>query len=321
MNTSDLSSIALAAEQGGVVCPLPSLGILHVTGDDATDFLHNQLTQSARDFAETETRLAAWCNPKGRTRALFRIVPSDTGLLLITDSEVLAAVQPKLQMFVLRARVALTNLTDSEGFLGFAGPAAEVLLTEIGGSLPTRAGELTRAGDLHIIALPHGEALRYLMLAPSGQLEEIQTRAEQALTPGDEVFWRLLDIRSGLPEVTLPVQESIIPTMLNLEPLGGISYEKGCYPGQEVVARMHYLGQLKRRLYRAGIAGPPPGAAASVFDAKGGTAGTVVSAAPSPEGGSELLAVLRIDAAKAGELFVDEQPLALLDLPYPPPGD
>lgn len=321
MEKPDLSSVAIAAEDGGVICPLPSLGVLHVAGDDATDFLQNQLTQSVQDFNDDQTRLAAWCNAKGRTRALFRIAPSDTGLLLITDNALLEAVQPKLQMFVLRAQVALTRLSESEGFLGFAGPAAEVLLTEIAGSLPTEAGGLTRAGDLHIIALPHGDQLRYLLLAPAAQLTDIQARAEQALSVGDEDFWRLLDIRAGLPEITLQTQESIIPTMLNLEPLGGISYEKGCYPGQEVVARMHYLGQLKRRMYRAQISAAPPAAGDSVIDAKGGTAGTIVSAAATAEGGSELLAVLRIDTAQAGGLQVNEQPLELLDLPYPPPGE
>ncbi len=321
METLDLSSVAIAADEGGVICPLPALGVLHVAGADAVDFLQNQLTQSVRDLGDTQTRLAAWCNAKGRTRALFRVLPSDTGLLLVTDNEVLEAVQPKLQMFVLRAQVALTRLSDSEGFLGFAGPAAEVLLTEIAGSLPTEPGELTRAGDLHIIALPHGERLRYLLLAPAEQLAAIQARAEQALSVGNAPFWRLLDIRAGLPEITLPIQESIIPTMLNLEPLNGISYEKGCYPGQEVVARMHYLGQLKRRMYHAAIDAAPPVVGESVKDANGGTAGTVLSAAATPEGGSELLAVLRIDAAEAGTLLVNDQPLALLDLPYPPPGE
>lgn len=321
MEIPDLSSIAIAAEEGGVICPLPALGVLHVAGDDATDFLQNQLTQSVRNLPHDQTRLAAWCNAKGRTRALFRVAPSDTGLLLITDNAVLEAVQPKLQMFVLRAKVALTRLSDSEGFLGFAGPAAEVLLTEMAGSLPTEAGGLTRAGDLHIIALPHGDRLRYLLLAPIEQLADIQARSEQALTVGSADFWRLLDIQAGLPEITLQTQESIIPTMLNLEPLGGISYEKGCYPGQEVVARMHYLGQLKRRMYRGQIAAAPPAAGEGVADAKGGTAGTVVSAAATAEGGSELLAVLRIDAAQAGNLQINEQPLELLDLPYPPPGE
>lgn len=321
MESLELSSIAIAAEEGGIVCPLPALGVLHVAGSDAVDFLQNQLTQSVRDLGQEQTRLAAWCNAKGRTRALFRVMPTDTGILLVTDNELLEAVQPKLQMFVLRAQVALTRLSESEGFLGFAGPAAEVLLTEMAGSLPTEAGGLTRAGDLHIVALPHGDRLRYLLLAPTEQLADIRARAEQALTVGNAEFWRLLDIRAGLPEVTLPTQETIIPTMLNLEPLGGISYEKGCYPGQEVVARMHYLGQLKRRMYRAQTNTPTPAAGTGVTDAKGGTAGTVVSAANTPEGSSELLAVLRIDAAEAGELFVNDQPITLLDLPYPPPGE
>lgn len=320
MDNNDLQSIALAAEEGGIVCPLPTLGLLHVAGEDAVEFLHNQITQSANNFEDNETRLAAWCNPKGRTRALFRVLPSDTGLILISDAHLLAAVQPTLQMFILRAQVALTNLSEEEGFLGFAGPAAEVLLTEMAGTLPNQAGRMTRAGDLHIVALPHGQRLRYLVLAPNDQLAALAARSEAALTPGNADFWRLLDIREGLPEITEATKESIIPTMLNLEPLHGINYEKGCYPGQEVVARMHYLGQLKRRMYRAALPDSPPAPGGNIIDSKGATAGTVVSAAAAPEGGSELLAVLRIDSAAAGELQIADTPITLLDLPYPPPG-
>ncbi len=320
MENDNLEQLTAAANEGGVLCPLPALGLLHVAGADAIAFLHNQLTQSARDLPDNETRLAAWCNAKGRTRALFRLIPSDTGMLLVTDAALLAAIQPKLQMFVLRAQVALTNLSDQEGFLGFAGPAGEALLTEIAGSLPERPGALTRAGDLHVIALAHGERLRYLVLAPKAQLAEIEGRASQALVLGDAQFWNLLDIQEGLPQITEATQESIIPTMLNLEPLGGISYNKGCYPGQEVVARMHYLGQLKRRMYRAHTKASAPAPGDSVLDAVGGTAGTVVSAAPAPDGGSELLAVLRIDSATTGNLSVNDAAIELLDLPYPPPG-
>ena len=311
--------LAMALGEGGLLCPLDSLGILHVAGADAGAFLHGQLTQRVDGLGETATTLAAWCNAKGRARALLRVVPADSGFMLIADADLLRAIQPQLQMFILRSQVALTDLTGSDGLLGLAGPTAEALLTEAAGSLPQRPDAMTRAGDLHIIALPGERGLRYWLLAPTEQLATFRERFAGALTEADEAFWRLQDIRVGLPAISLATRESIIPTMLNLEPLGGINYDKGCYPGQEVIARMHYRGQLKRRLYRAAVAGEPPAAGAVVADADGAEAGSVVNSAVAPGGGSELLAVLRIERAEAGGLSVDGLALELLELPYPAP--
>ena len=312
---------ALAARDSGVVAALPHLGLLHLAGPDAREFLQNQLTQSVADLADTETRLAAWCSAKGRARAVFRVIPSDTGLVLLADADTLEAIRPKLQMFILRAQVAITDLSADEGLMGVTGPVAETLLTETAGSLPRADNELVRAGDLHVIRVPGHPAARYLVLAPEKQLAALWERYQAALTPTDQAFWQLLDIQAGLPTVTPATMERFVPTMLNLEPLGGINYTKGCYPGQEVVARMHYLGKLKRRLYRARLGDDPPLPGSAVTLADGTEAGEVVSAALSPEQGSELLAVLRIEMAEREDLQVDGRPLQLLDLPYPPPGE
>ncbi len=314
-----IAPLLQAAEQGGIVAPLSHLGVLHVAGNDAIEFLQNQLTQSVKDLPQDQSCIAAWCNAKGRTRALFRVVHSDTGTLLIGNASVLKAIQPKLQMFILRAQVALTNLSDEESLLGLAGPAAEALLTETAGTLPATPGGVSRAGDLHIIALPGNEGLRYLLLAPQAEARALQSRLMEALTPADAAFWQLLEIQAGIPEVVSETMELFIPTMMNLEPLGGISYQKGCYPGQEVVARMHYLGRLKRRMYRLEMPGDPPAPGTRIVDTKGSEAGSVVIAAPSADGNTELLAVLKIDAAEAGGLTLDEINLTPLNLPYQPP--
>ncbi|MBY5268443.1 CAF17-like 4Fe-4S cluster assembly/insertion protein YgfZ [Spiribacter salinus] len=316
---ADPETLATAAKDSGVVAPLPSLAALHVAGADARDFLHSQLTQSITDLADDETRLAAWCNAKGRARAIVRVVPSDTGLVLLGHAETVHQIRPKLQMFVLRAQVALTDLSESEALLGMAGPTAETLLSEAVGTLPRVAGGLIRAGDLHVIAVPAAEGLRYMLLAPAEQMQALWVRYTEALTQGDERFWQWMDIQAGMPDITPATQEAFVPTMLNLEPLGGISYDKGCYPGQEVVARMHYLGSLKRRLYRGALPADPPAPGTPITRADGSEAGTVVSAAQAPAGGSELLAVLRIEAASDAALAVDDWPLALLELPYAPP--
>jgi hypothetical protein len=304
----------MALNDSGLICPLTSLGLLHVAGDDAVAFLQNQLTADVAGLEPAASALAAWCNAKGRARAVFRVVPSDTGMLLLADADLIEAIRPTLQLFILRSQVALTDLRPDERALGMAGPAAASLLSEAAGTLPAQAGDVVRAGDLHVIALPGAADLRYLVIA---QLAALRTRFGHALVEGSEDFWRLQSIRAGLPELTREVSESVVPTMLNLEPLGGISYDKGCYPGQEVIARMHYRGQLKRRLYRAAIADDPPAPGTAVLDADDQEAGVVISAAAAG-GGSELLAVLRIE--KAGQtLSVATRTLEILDLPYTPP--
>lgn len=308
-----------AAADGGLAAPLPRLGLLHVAGDDAATFLHSQLTQSIADLDEHTSRLAGWCSAKGRLLALFRVLHTDTGLLLLGDRDVIEASLPRLRMFVLRARVALTDLSAEEGVLGLAGPAAEPLLAEAAGSPPATPGGVTRAGDLHVIRLPGEPPVRYLVSAPAGQLGALWERFSQALTPADEGFWELLDIRAGLPDVRLETRERFVPQMLNLEPLGGISYSKGCYPGQEVVARMHYLGRLKRRMVRLESSGEPQAPGTGLRTAAGRDAGEVVSAAARPTGGCELLAVVRIEAEQE-ELLVDGLPATPLPLPYPLPG-
>ncbi len=314
-NTPDEMEMAL--NDSGLICPLPSLGLLHVAGDDAVAFLQNQLTADVAGLDESRSALAAWCNAKGRARAVFRVIPSDTGLILVADAQLLEAIRPTLQMFILRSQVALTDLAPQEEALGMAGPAAANLLTEAAGTLPAQAGDVVRAGDLHVIALPGAADRRYLVIAPADQLAAMRARYGDALTEGSEDFWRLQSIRAGIPELTRAVSESIVPTMLNLEPLGGISYEKGCYPGQEVIARMHYRGQLKRRLYRAATADDPPAPGTAVLDADEQEAGVVISAAATG-GGSELLAVLRIEKAEQ-TLSVGTCTLKILDLPYTPP--
>lgn len=308
-----------AAADGGLVAPLPRLGLLHVAGDDAATFLHNQLTQSVNDLPADRSRLAAWCTAKGRALAVFRVLQTDTGLLLLADRDIIEAALPRLRMFVLRARVALTDLSDGEGVMGLAGPAAETLLAEAAGSPPAEADGVIRAGDLHVVRLRGEPPVRYLLTAPATQLGALWQRFSQALTPADEGFWELLDIRAGLPDVRPQTRERFVPPMLNLEPLGGIHYAKGCYPGQEVVARMRYLGRLKRRMVRLETSGEPPAPGTGIRTAAGRDAGEVVNAAARPTGGCELLAVLRIEAEQE-DLLVDGLPATPLPLPYPLPG-
>ncbi|MFB4204644.1 folate-binding protein YgfZ [Arhodomonas sp. KWT2] len=314
-----VSDEARHVADGGVAAPLPGTGVIRVTGEDAPAFLQAQLTNAIEDMDPGQSRLAGWCTAKGRVLALFRVIRTDEGFLLLTAAERVPAVLKRLRMFVLRARVTLEDIGGETAVIGLAGTPASAPLSELAGTPPGAVDAVTRAGDLTAVRLPDPEP-RWLLLVPADEAGAVWDAIARALPAVGPSTWRLLDIRAGLPEIVDATAERFVPQMLNLEPLRGLAYDKGCYPGQEVVARMHYLGQLKRRLYRLGGAGRPPEPGATVTDADGGTLGEIVSASASGEAVFEGLAVLRIDAAANATPHIGGGPVALLDLPYAAPG-
>lgn len=316
---SELPEELRAAATGAIVAPLVHVGAIRVGGEDAASFLHGQLSNAIEDMTPAELRLAAYCNPKGRVLALFHVLRDESGFLLLTDDSVVDTVLRRLQMFVLRSKVTLKDARADVGMVAVAGPGSETLLAEAAGSPPRTAGKVVQAGDLRLLRPTDGDD-RLFVVAPAAQLDGLWGLLTGGLTPVGTEPWRLLDIRAGQPAVVDATQERFVPQMLNLEPLGGIDYGKGCYPGQEVVARMHYLGRLKRRMYRIALETtdtPAPGT--PVRHGDGGEAGEIVIAARAPEGGAEALAVLRIDAAEQKALTANGAPVRLLDLPYDHP--
>ncbi|WP_440995582.1 CAF17-like 4Fe-4S cluster assembly/insertion protein YgfZ [Arhodomonas sp. SL1] len=298
---------------------MPDLGVLRVTGEDAGEFLHAQLTNAVQDMAPGNTRLAGWCNPKGRLLALFRVLRLDDGYRLLLPRPLVDTVIKRLRLFVLRSRVDIEDVSEGLTGMGLAGAATGGALAENAGTPPASADEAVQAGEVTVIRLPDPRP-RWLLLAPAEETPALWANMVRALHPVHPEAWRLLDIQAGLPEVLPETVERFVPQMLNLEPLGGLCYEKGCYPGQEVVARMHYLGQLKRRLYRLRGEGDSPAPGAGVAGANGNAAGEIVMAAACGGAAFEALAVLRIEAAD-GPLEVDGRRLSPLPLPYQPPGE
>jgi len=306
---------ASAARDSGIAAPLVDQGLLHVSGRDAAEFLHSQVTNSVTELAAPQTRLAAWCSAKGRVLALFRIVPVADGFLLLLDRSLVAPTLKRLRMFVLRSDVTITDYSDDYAALGLSGPAASQYVVATLGNAPETADQSVQLGALIAIRLP-SHAERYLLLGPAEAVfDNLQKATAQSLQAVDDSAWRVLAIEDGRPEITELTRESLLPQMLNLEPLNGLSYTKGCYPGQEVVARLHYRGQLKRRLYRLAIeTDEVPPAGAELDD----QAGTIVSSAFDGQR-TQALAVLRIDAAEADNLIYNGLAVRLLELPYPGP--
>lgn len=240
---------------------LSRYGLLSVTGEDARDFLHAQLTSNIKDLAPERAALAGWCSAKGRLLASFLVIPVQGGFLLQLARDLAPAVAKRLSMFVLRAKVKVADVSDAWTQLGLWGEDRPQ---------PRELFGLSREGDALFVRM--GDK-RYLSLVPAAQAAE-GSASEEA--------WALEEIRAGRPLITAATQDQFVPQMVNFVALGGIDFQKGCYPGQEVVARAQYRGQVKRHMVRLPV---PPGTAPKPGDELDG--GVVVDSA-----GGELLAVV-----------------------------
>jgi folate-binding protein YgfZ len=292
---------------------LSQYGMLSCTGDEARAFLHAQLTSDVAGLGADGARRAGWCSAKGRLLATFLVIPHEGGFLLQLSRDLAAPVAKRLAMFILRAKVKLADASSEWTQLGIWGPSAVERLRQFGLHEPlTDLGVTRNAGGLAVRLA----AQRYLVAVPAAQRQAVLAGLHDA---GPDA-WALEEVRAGQPMVVQATQDQFVPQMVNLERLGAVDFHKGCYPGQEIVARTQYRGVLKRRMVRARVAGAAT-PAADVFaeDAPGQASGTVVNAAPASEGGSELLAVVQIsslESASALRLGAPDGPkLELLPLP------
>ncbi len=286
--------------------PLHDLGVIRVAGDDAASFLHGQLTQDFALLDEHHARLTALLNPKGRMLASFvGLKRSATEVLLVCPRDVLPAALRRLSMFVLRAKAKLSDASAEFQLYGLAGDAARALLP--GDAAPWT---LARAGEASVVALyPADGQPRALWLAPAS------TPAPDA-PPLDTALWHWSEVCSGVATLTAPVVEAFVPQMLNYESVGGVSFKKGCYPGQEVVARSQFRGAIKRRAYLVHApAALPVGTELFAQGDDEQPVGLVVQCAAHPAGGFDALVSMQI-AAAGKPLVAGGQPLQVGALPY-----
>lgn len=289
------------------------LGVIRAEGPDAASFLHGQLTQDFSLLGATEARLAALCTAKGRVIASFiGIRPQPELILLVCSRDILAATLKRLSMYVLRAKAKLTDATDQFSLYGLAGTA----LTANGLDATVPPGQRTAVGDgISAVSLyPADGVPRALWIAPAGHA----TPVGPAL---DEALWQWSEVRSGIVTLTTPIVEAFVPQMINYESVGGVNFKKGCYPGQEIVARSQFRGTLKRRTYLVQTDAPLT-VGQEVFAAGDADqpVGTVAQAAPAPGGGWSALVSMQIAALETGGLragTADGPALTVEPLPYP----
>jgi folate-binding protein YgfZ len=289
---------------------LKRLGTLSCTGDEARAFLHAQLTSDISGLEPDRARYAGWCSAKGRLLATFLVVPFARGFLLQVSRDLAPAVAKRLSMFVLRAKVKVADASGEWTQSGLWGPGAADRLAALG--MPVPAGDLAVAQTADAVVVRIAQQ-RFLLMATAVLRERLPGNS-------DDDAWALEEIRAGRPLVVQATQDLFVPQMVNLERLGAVDFKKGCYPGQEIVARTQYRGVLKRRMVRARIAAAAaPGNDLYAADLPGQASGTVVNAAPAPDGGTELLAVVQISSLESASPIrlgaADGPQLELLPLP------
>ncbi len=291
LNFGDASAELLAASTQTVLVPLTHLALIEASGEEAGTFLHNQVTSDINHLADTQAQHAGWCTAKGRMQASFLIWRTGTSYQLVLAADLEEATLKRLQMFVLRSKVKLASLTASGLLLGLSGPQAEEALNDAALPCPEAAMTTLSVDGVTVIRM---EKTRFIIKVSETRMPDVWQKLSVKARPAGVPAWRWLDVQAGYPLVTLATKEEFVPQMADFEKIGGVSFHKGCYPGQEVVARTQYLGKVKRHLFRLGS--ETPLAAGDVLyspDNPDQSCGMVMTAAPSPRGGYEALAVIQ----------------------------
>ena len=292
------------------VAPLNHLGVIRVAGEDAAKFIHGQLTQDFSLLGQDQARLAAFCSAKGRMQASFiGFKRPDGDILLIGSADLIAATAKRLSMFVMRAKAKITDASAEFSMWGLAGDAIQVIAGQADSAWAKTDIDAVSVVNLY----PALDAARQLWLAPVGTPAPVGALLEPGL-------WAWSDVHSGVATVSQAVVEAFVPQMLNYESIGGVNFKKGCYPGQEVVARSQFRGTLKRRAYV--VHGPVAmEAGQNIFVAEDADqpVATVVQSAKAPTGGYDAIISGQISAIEAAELHLGDAQgpvLKVFVLPY-----
>ena len=310
--------------QGSVLSDLSNRGIIEVHGKDAESFLQNQLTNDISRVTATRHQLSAWCNPKGRVIASFYVFKRGKSYYLTVSADLVEFVIKKLRMYVMMLDVTLEDSSKSLIHFGYAGEQAEQDLQTILGidKVPTETQQTLQQNTLSILRLP-GSVPRFEIFGELEGAKNLWEHCNVRAAPVNSSGWDYLNIVAGLPVVCEASSTAWIPQMLNFQVLDGLDFKKGCFPGQEIVARLKYLGKNKRRMYRIEINSNVLPEIGQKIYAEGETSytGKILTTVMNPSGNAEALAVLKIALADK-PLSLDQtrtnqqDNITLLELPY-----
>jgi tRNA-modifying protein YgfZ len=310
MSADLLTAIPDPLAQGAV--RLTDWGLIRAHGTDSASFLQGQLTNSIANLKPGQARLAGYCSAKGRLLASFIVWQDVQGdLLLACSADLLPATLKRLSMFVMRAKCQLSDASDELALWGLSGELAQAWM---GDDAPSSAWTVKNRGESQLLRLPEtlGQA-RFLFVTPTAS-------AAPDLPPLPLASWQWLEVSSAVVRIVAATTEAFVPQMVNLELVGGVDFQKGCYPGQEVVARSQYRGTLKRRAVLLDALVPmPPGAEVFHTADPGQPAGTVALSASLGPSRHRALVELKLQALEGGQLHLgaaDGPVLQNVPLPY-----
>ncbi len=284
----------------GILCDLSHEGWITVEGTDALTFLQGQLTQDLRKVSATYSPLAAYCSAKGRVLVVMRLFHSPQGYGLRLPAICLENTLKRLTMYTLRAHVTLRDSSHTQAIFGVAGEKALPVLRQWAGELPQDTDTAKTVGEVQLVRLG-GSVPRFLCRGDPSALASAWQTLVPSLSLVGIATWEWLAVQAGLPRIVPETSDKFVPQMLNLDKLNAISFTKGCYVGQEIVARSQYLGEVKRRLSLLHGTGTPPQPGDRVYSqtlAQEHIVGDIVRTAAVPGGEFVALAVINNDAAR-----------------------
>jgi tRNA-modifying protein YgfZ len=310
-------------QTNNIICNLSHLGLLTLTGNDAVSFLQGQVTNDVKALDGHIAHFSAYCTPKGRMLALFLAFAHNQKLYLQFNQSLLPAVMKRLKMYVLRAKVEITDASKQMIRFGIHGPDALTILQKQFSNIPSQNFATSPIEQDEnpiglIIKLPSIDGhQRFEVIIDETYAYNTFNILKDACELVGKPCWDWLDIQAGIPDVTEQTQEQFVPQMLNLDILNGINFKKGCYTGQEIVARTHYLGTVKRRTYKASIQSETqPNAGDKITDNQQNEVGQIVKVTQSPELGFDALIEMRIEAKEANNAYWQQCPIVFGSLPY-----
>jgi len=307
---------------GSIFSPLTHYGIIRVDGDDAQKFLQGQLTNDIEQVIDNASQLSGLCNPQGRLLALFRIFKQNDAYHLVMPSELIDDILKRLKMFVLMSKVTLEDVSSELSTIGLSGPQCEQQLSDAIGDIPNQTDAAVQLDGITVIRVI-GQHPRFEFFGDQDALNKMWMKLNVHATPVGSNAWEYLDILAGMPVVYKITSGSFIPQMLNLQAVNGLSFKKGCYTGQEIIARLQYRGKLKRHMHLVTIetdTTPEPGANLyTSLETRNEAVGNIVCAQINAEGNCNALAVVINEFAQDGSTFlesVDGPVLTFLAQPY-----
>jgi folate-binding protein YgfZ len=299
-----------------IICDLSHLGLLEISGEDAVSFLQGQVTNDVKLLNGSNSHFTGYCSPKGRLLALFFAFSHHQKLHLQLNHKLLEPIAKRLKMYVMRSKVNINNVSDTVVKIGLNGDEVPALLAPFFTHIPTQAYESFSTEIATLIRLA-GKSPRFEIICGTERAKEIWQSLKAKCKPVGRTCWEWLEIQSGIPDIFLQTQDEFVPQMVNLDFLEAINFKKGCYTGQEIVARTHYLGKVKRRTLLAHLnTTTPPQAGNDVLNANNEAVGKIVRSATAPNGGYDVLAEIRLESIEAGNLLVNDAQLQIQQQPY-----